>query len=390
MTSLAYLDLIGGFAGNMFLAALLDIGLPKETLAEVLAKLPGKLIFEVKETRKHGLRALHLEIKSQAPGSLPSEYVPLKELIDKLPFSKETISLAQKMIDELFEAEACVHGKPLEEIHLHELSAFDTLADIFGALEGVRYFQFGKIFASPIPLGRGFINSSHGVLPLPAPATLKLLEGLPVYGISVEGETITPTGALILKNLVHSFGPLPSFSVEKCGYGAGTKDFTEVPNLVRLWIGQEKYPKGIASETVMEIETNLDDHNPEDLAHLASILWEAGALDVGFIPFFMKKGRPGIKLCVLVRPEEALQLLSIIFRETGTLGIRIRETRRFIRQRETKLLETPWGILRAKFSGNQLLKLEYEDLKKLSQERKIPLRELRRQIEAWFHREMWK
>jgi len=387
MARLAYLDLIGGLAGDMFLAALLDAGLPRKALEEVLAKLPGELSLEVEEVQRHGLRALHVKIRSRAPGSLPQTYVALKQLVEKLPFSKETLAQAQKMIDDLFEAEASVHGRPREEVHLHELSAYDTLADIFGTLEGLRQLGIAELFASPIPLGKGLSSADHGVLPLPAPATLKLLEGLPVYGAPARGETITPTGAVLLKNLVKSFGQPPSFVFERCGYGAGTRDFPEVPNLVRLWLGsREDAPPANSLETVVEIETNLDDHTPEELAHLAEKLREAGALDVGFTPFFMKKGRPGVKLCLLAHPAETFSLIRIIFRETGTLGVRFRETRRLVRDRRLRTLETPWGRVRAKFSGGELLKLEYEDLKKLSLETGIPLRDLRRRIEAWvFH-----
>lgn len=386
MTRLAYLDLIGGLAGDMFLAALLDAGFPLPALQKVLEKLPGDLSLEVKETKKSGLRALKVKIKAPSQDTLPQTYSPLMELLEKLPFPQERIRLAQKMMRFLFEAEASVHGKLLEEVHLHELSAHDTLADIFGVLEGLDYFQIEELFSSPAPLGRGILPSAHGPLPLPAPATLKLLEGIPVTGSPVSGETVTPTGALILKTLVKGFGPCPSMYLEKYGVGAGERDFHEVPNIVRFWIGEEDFSqkeRKYQQEIIYEMETNLDDHSPEELAYLAERLERAGALDVGFIPFSMKKGRPGLKLCLLSRAENLSSLLNLIFEESGTLGIRVREVLRWTKPREIKILETPWGEVRVKVVRGKFLKLEYEDLKKICQERGLPLRELRRQIEAW-------
>ena len=379
----AYLELVGGLSGDMFLAALLSAGVPEEVFEETFSKLPGGLSLKRKEVSLNGLRALRVEVKASAPGTLPNTYPELKELVLGLPFPPEVLRRTEEMIRDLFCAEAEVHGKTLEEIHLHELSAYDTLADILGVLEGLRYLGVEELYASEIPLGRGLISTAHGRLPAPAPATLKLLEGLPVKGVAVEGETVTPTGAVLLKTLVKEFGPPPPMRLKRVGLGAGHRSFSSLPNVVRLWLGNSPASQeGALCETVFELETNLDDQSPEEMAYLAALLLEAGALDVGFVPFFMKKGRPGVKLCVLSRPEDLEPLLSLIFRECGTLGVRFREVRRLVRPREIKKVKTPWGEVRVKVSG-EYFKPEYEDLKRISRKKKIPLPLLRQKITAW-------
>ena len=379
----AYLELVGGLSGDMFLAALLSAGVPEKVFEETLRKLPGGLSLECKAVNLNGLKALRVEVKASAPGTLPNTYPKLKELVRRLPFPPEVLRQAEEMLKALFEAEAEVHGRPLEAVHLHELSAYDTLADLLGVLCGLRHLGVKELYASEVPLGQGLISTAHGRLPAPAPATLKLLEGLPVKGVAVEGETVTPTGAVLLKTLVKDFGPPPPMRLKKVGLGAGHRSFPSLPNLVRLWLGDPPHDtEGVSCETVFELETNLDDQSPEELAHLAALLFEAGALDVGFVPFFMKKGRPGVKLCVLSRPEALKPLLSLIFQECGALGVRFREVRRVVRPRKTKKISTPWGEVRVKSSGEHF-KVEFEDLKRISREKKVPLYLLRQKITAW-------
>ncbi len=384
---LAYLELIGGLAGDMFLAALLDAGLPAEILQKTFEKLPGRLTFKISQAKRHALSATQIEITCAEPGNLPQTYPALRELVAKLPFPRETKRQAQEILKELFLAEAAVHGESLDQVHLHELSAYDTLADIFGVLEGLKYLGVEKLYASEIPLGRGLVSAAHGPLPLPAPATLKLLEGLPVVVTNISGETVTPTGAVLLKKLVHAFGPPPPLVLMRTGVGTGQKDFPEVPNIARLWLGQSLVPSS-RWEWIMELETDLDDQSPEEIAHLCERLRTAGALDVSLSPLYMKKGRLGTRLSVLIRPPDLAQISDLILAESTTWGLRVRETKRLVLPREEILLDTEWGPVRVKKSLNKF-KIEYEDLKKISQMSGLPLREIKRRIETLANRKFY-
>ncbi|WP_456371333.1 nickel pincer cofactor biosynthesis protein LarC, partial [Thermodesulfatator atlanticus] len=339
---IAYLDLIGGIAGDIFLAALLDAGYPEPHLATVLKKLPGGLSFKTENLKINGVSAKKVSIVARTPGVLPQKRTELFSLVDRLPFEQKVLAKAKNILETIFQAEAKVHGENINQVHLHELSAFDTLADIFGVLEGLSYLEVEEVCASEIPLGRGLIHSSHGILPAPAPATLEILKGLPVKGIPEEKETVTPTGAALLKNLVKDFGPFPEMRISKVGYGAGHQKFDTCPNILRFLLGKRPVEKS-NEEKVVELEANIDDKTPEELAFLAEKLMSSGALDVGFTPFFMKKGRPGFKLCVLAKPENTNQLVKIFFSEEASLGVRIREIKRKTCPRQIKKISTPWG-----------------------------------------------
>ncbi len=383
---IGYLDLVGGLSGDMFLAALLDVGLPEEALREVLALLPGGISLRTWEEKVFGWRARRVEVKARDPGRLPSTRKELLSLVEKLALPGEIKERVSFFLEELFRAEAKGHGLSPDEIHLHELSAYDTLADLVGAVWGIQQLNLEGLYASPIPLARGLMPGAHGILPLPAPATLELLSGLPVEGFPEKGETVTPTGALILKGLVDNFGPLPSMILVQVGVGAGSKRWKTRPNVVRLFLGKTE-KEGLRWEEIWELVTDLDDETPEILAGVSEKLRASGALDVSFSPLYMKKGRPGVRLNVLTQPENAAQMVELLFRETGTLGVRIREGRRLVRPRKTVMVETPLGPVQVKVSEEPelIFKPEWEDLKRLSAKSGKSLNETKRLVwEALF------
>ena len=236
---------------------------------------------------------------------------------------------ARRIFTALAEAEARVHGLPVEEIHFHEVGAADSIADIVGAAVGFDLLGVERIVASPVPTGMGKVKIAHGECSIPAPATAELLKGIPLAASAVEGELTTPTGAAILATLVDSFGPLPAMKIERIGYGAGQKDFAGQPNILRLLVGEAVDTAGAAplphtflSDAVCVLETNLDDITGEIVGYSISRLWDAGALDVYTTPIQMKKNRPAVKLTVLCRPEDAPAMEEILFAETTTLGVR--------------------------------------------------------------------
>ena len=378
---LAYLDLVGGLAGDMFVAALADAGVPEEEFQNLAQKLPGRLKVSFSEKKVHGLRAKTVSVRAQTPGKLPNTFSPLMDLVSRLDLPREIISQVQELLRLLFEAEAKVHGLPLGEVHLHELSAYDTLFDFFAVVHGLRYLKVHQLYASPAPLSRGGGPGSHGFVPYPAPATLEILKGLPVTGFPEEGETITPTGAALLKGLKVVFGPLPNFSLLEVGVGAGQRDWISRPNIVRFLWGKALH-SAWSEEEILEIYTDLDDETPEFLAGLAERLREAGALDVSLWPVYMKKGRLGTRLQVLSRPEVKDEILAIIFDHSSTLGIRLQKLQRVVRERRLEVVETPWGKVRVKVSERPsfLFKVEWEDLKRISQEQDLSLNEVRQLI----------
>ena len=378
-----YLDLVGGIAGDMWLAALLDLGLSIDALNDFLSILPAKPEVYARRVSKAGFSALKVEIKTK-DDLFPKTYSQTMTFLEKLPLKPTIKKKTQEIFQLLFETEAEVHGQPLEGIHLHELAAGDTMVDILGVLWALETLNIEKIFVSPIPLGSGLIKSAHGPLPLPAPATLHLLKGLEIYGIEEPVETVTPTGAVLIKALAEGTNPFPPMTLKEIGIGAGDQEFKTRPNILRLFLGETPSVEGLLWEEVVELETNLDDETPEVLAYAAENLLKAGALDVGFLPFFMKKGRPGHKLVVLARPGEEIKLAQIMLTETGSLGVRIQKVTRLVVPREIKEITTPWGRIKIKVAhfpeGREFIKPEWEDLKRLAQKTGRPLRELIREV----------
>lgn len=376
---IAYFDCIAGASGDMILGALVDAGLPLTALQELLAKL-GLPEVEIRSRRvtKSGYGAVKVDVIIRDDVS-ERRLSDIEALIagSKLPGSIK--NQASGIFRQLGEIEAAIHGVTADEIHLHELGGQDTIVDVVGVLAGLDALGVERVYASALPVGRGFTQGAHGVIPLPAPATLEILKGIPVKGTDLEMELVTPTGAILLKSLVESFGPIPAMSITTTGYGAGNRDLP-IPNLLRLLIGElEGSPIGTA-EPLIALETNIDDLNPEIYDHVTSLLFTAGALDVTLSPIQMKKNRPGTRVQVLCRPGDGETLSEILFSETSTLGIRKQNLERLSLARSIQPVETPYGTVRVKVAQLREDQVkyapEYEDCRRLAGESGVPLREI--------------
>ena len=377
---IAYLDCSSGISGDMMLGALVDAGVE---LAAVQAGIDSlglphcRLV--VAEVKKCGFRALQLTVEHE-PEHKHRHLHHIEAMIDGSSLSDNQRSLAQKIFLRLAEAEAKVHGTTIAKVHFHEVGAVDSIADIVGSAIAWNLLGVDKIIASPVPTGTGFVEIAHGRCAIPAPATGELLRGVPLAPSIVQGELTTPTGAAILATLVDEFGTLPAMAIQAIGYGAGQKDFAH-PNLLRLLVGEvDTEPAHTDSDTIVLLETNLDDATGETIAHCTDRLWHAGALDVVLIPVQMKKGRPGVQLQVQCRPADAEKLTDLIFRETTTLGLRRSTIERIVLPRRSVTVSTPWGevagIVARQPDGTERFSPEYEVCGRLAAEQQLTLAEV--------------
>jgi len=370
---ICYFDAFSGIAGDMTVAALIDAGAAFEPLAGALDSLGMGATFRIEKVDRGGIAATRFLVEGgeqRAHRHLPHilRMIGAGALPDKV---KEN---AAAIFRKLGEAEARVHGVPVEKIHFHEVGAVDSIADIAGAAMGLFLLGVDQVHASPVNVGGGTIATEHGLLPVPAPATVALLEGRPVFSRGPQTELTTPTGAAILATLAVSFGPLPPMRISGTGFGAGSKEFKEQANVLRAILGEAS---GAAEATsVAVIEANIDDSTPETLGYAMERLLEAGALDVTLTPVHMKKNRPGVILCVLARPEDRERLAALVFAETSTLGLRIHVAERRVEARSVVEVETRFGKLRVKVSASGAFAPEYEDCRKLARETGAPLKEI--------------
>lgn len=299
----------------------------------------------------------------------------IRHILSHLDIPQDVREDAEEVYELIALAESHAHGRPVEEIHFHEVGTLDAVADVVAVCWLIHDLEPEQILASPIHVGWGQVRCAHGILPVPAPATAYILRDVPTYGGSVEGELCTPTGAALLKHFAQSFGPSPVMRVEKIGYGMGKKDF-EAANCLRAMLGQTQEGR----ETIAQLCCNLDDMTPEALGFVQERLWEAGALDVTTTPVGMKKNRPGVLLTCMCRLEDRERLVSLLFRHTTTLGIRESQCSRYTLSRSQRSLETPWGPVRIKTSagwGVTREKPEYEDLAKIARDQDLPLDKVR-------------
>ncbi len=373
--TIAYLDCFSGVSGDMFLGALLHAGLDQKVLLKELHRLDGvDFQLTVSNELRCGISCQHVTISS--PSKQQFRHLgDILSLLDKSRLAPEIIHRAGQIFTRLAEAEAKVHNVALEKIHFHEVGAVDTIVDIVGTLIGLHHLGIGKLVCSPLPMGSGFVRCAHGKLPLPAPAVCELLTGVPVYGVKQELELVTPTGAALVTGLADDFGPMPSMTVQSCGYGAGSHTLAgDQPNLLRLLIGQTK--PGKESQQVEIIETHLDDWNSEGFPYLCDLLFGQGALDVSLSPLIMKKGRPGQLLRVIADPAHTLELKQTILSETTAIGLRFRREERMTLERETVMVSTPWGKIAAKkvqTPKGTVIYPEYEACRQVAEKNNIPL-----------------
>jgi uncharacterized protein (TIGR00299 family) protein len=408
MSRVLYFDCFSGISGDMLLGALLDAGLPIAELKRALGSLavPGCDVgvsrvlragvsatkFHVRDTNvqhqadhehahedghdqhHHHHRGHHDHGDVQPHRSLPEIFAS----VDRSALSASGRERAKALFQRLAEVEASIHEMPVERVHLHEVGALDSIIDIVGTVFGLEWFGAERIICSPLNVGGGMVHSAHGVFPVPAPATVKLLGDAPIYGGTVQQELVTPTGALMVSAYASSFGPIPRMSIEHVGYGAGERDFASTPNVLRILVGRAE-DRPIA-ERVTVIECEIDDMNPQIFGAVMDKLYAAGSLEVFYVPVQMKKNRPGTLLTVVASPELRSTLTEIIFKETTTIGLRYSEVDRECLPRELVVVETPVGAVRFKVAWRDGRMInaapEFEDCANLAALHQLPVKEV--------------
>ncbi len=432
---IAYLDCFSGISGDMFLGALVDAGVSPRLLVETVAALDVGARLEISRVVRGGIAATKVDVYSHGEKDLPREVFweqqgqghshehshshghdhhvqheagarqhspgqqssragapapheqghgrglkEIRQIIEKASISGTAKATAIRIFEALGAAEAEIHNTSIKSVHFHEVGAVDAMVDIVCAAVGAEAFSVDEWICSPLNVGGGTVKCAHGTLPVPAPATVKLLQDAPVYSSGPQVELVTPTGAAIVKTLAARFGSFPAMKIEKAAYGAGTRDFHEHPNVLRLTIGEAVETAGAhtSHEMITVLEANLDDLSPQVLAYAAEKLLAEGALDVFSVPVQMKKGRPGALLTVLCKTEDAERLTKMIFAETTTLGVRRREERRQTLARRWETVQTSWGKVRIKIASMNgsvsNYAPEYEDCRALAEANHVPLK----------------
>jgi hypothetical protein len=434
---IAYLECFSGISGDMFLGALVDAGVPRRVLEDTVAALGVGARLEISKVVRSGIAATKVDVWVAGEKDLPREeywakenvahaaasaqpahehsheqthghhaqhnhghdqhssgnaacQVPtlhghrgltkIREIIRKAAISGSAKKTAITIFEALGTAEAKIHQVPVEQIHFHEVGAVDAIVDIVCAAVGAEALPADEIVCSPLNVGGGTVQCAHGTFPVPAPATIELLKDAPVYSSGVQAELVTPTGAAIVKTLARRFSSFPEMKIESSGFGAGSREFPGLPNVVRLTVGEATLlpVATTAQETVTVLEANLDDLNPQVFGYVMDRLFEEGALDAFGMPVQMKKNRPGTLLTVLCKPEHAGKLTQLIFAETTTLGVRRRDETRHALARRWENVSTPWGQVRIKIASMNghvtNYAPEYEDCRRIAAEHHVPLK----------------
>lgn len=391
MTStIAYFDCCSGISGDMVLGALIDCGLDIKALRRELAKLPVKdYSISASKDERHHIVGTNFSVRFKE-SQHHRAFKEIKTLISRSRLSPRVKDLSLSIFANLAKAEAKIHGCKPDDVNFHEVGAIDSIVDIVGTAIGMEHLGIEKVYASPLPLGTGWVETSHGRMPVPAPATLEILKGVPTGKSFVQAELTTPTGAAIIKTLTENFGNMPSMKIVKIGYGVGDKDFKEMPNMLRVIIGEGEG----GSERLIVLETNIDDMNPQIYQYLMSKLFKTGALDVFLMPIQMKKGRPAILLKVLCNANKKEALMNTVFEETTSIGIRSYEVDRHCLERSIKKVATPYGKVRVKISqrnGTAInIQPEYEDCKKIAEKKNLSLKEVIDMVKRYYHLAQYK
>lgn len=368
--AICYIDAFAGLAGDMLVGAFADAGASRDAISAALSGLAtgGSVTWDTVSRR--GLAATKFRVSVDEP-QRPRHLSGILKMIHAAELPTRAKANSERVFQALAKAEAAAHGVSLERVHFHEVGAVDSICDIVGACLALELLGVEKLYCSSINVGSGTVNTEHGVLPVPAPATARLLEGRPIYARGPAMELTTPTGAAFVTALAESFGAMPPMTIRSSGYGAGDRDFREHANVVRVLVGE---PSGATEATTVEIlEANIDDASPQVVAFAAEQLLEAGALDVTILPVQMKKGRPGVILQVIAHPQQREALVALIFRETSTLGLRFYTAERRVQPREFADVSTRYGVVRVKI-GAEGFAPEYEDARRIALEAGVPLR----------------
>ncbi len=373
-----YFDCFAGVSGDMILGACIDSGIPIETLKQELQKLnlDG---FEVtcNKVLKHNISGSHVVVSTKEQHHHRTLPV-IDDIISNSSLSDYVKENASKIFHNLAEAEAKIHNKKKDKIHFHEVGALDAIVDIVGAIICFEYLKVEQIFVSKIHVGSGFVTCTHGKMPLPAPATMELLKDIPIYNTGIQKELTTPTGAAILKTMATSFGTMPDMEVKSIGYGCGTRDL-EIPNMLRVLIGncQDSLQSQYETDEITQIETNIDDMNPQIYEYLSEQLFALGVLDVRLTQTIMKKQRPAVLLSVLVDNSLKEKVIEKLFTETTTIGLRVQQIKRVKLVRESKQVSTQYGNISVKYSllNGKIVQInpEYEDCKEAAKKNNVPL-----------------
>lgn len=376
---IAYFDCFAGASGDMILGALVDSGVKFQDLQRELKKLNltgYELTAESVEKMHIGATSIQVVAQAKQPERHLSE---IKNIIQKSRLSSNIKEKSIHIFTRLAVAEAKIHRTTPEKIHFHEVGGIDAIVDIVGAVIGLKLLEIDRIFISALPAGHGFVNCAHGKLPLPAPATAELTKGFPIVYRDISGEMVTPTGAAILTTLAESAPGFPEMRLQQVGYGAGKNEFP-IPNLLRIFIGEQMRKFSPPSESLTLLETNIDDLNPEIYTYVLPKLFAAGALDVYLTPIIMKKNRPGMVLSALCRPDLTEQIKQIIFTETSTYGIRQQFIERWALERESRTVQTEFGNIQIKLAlqHGKILHAapEFADCQRLAEKHNIPLKEV--------------
>ena len=432
---IAYLDCFSGISGDMFLGALIDAGVSPQLLEDTVKALDIGARVELSKVVRAGISATKVDVYANSEKDLPREVFwerqendhankhahdhghahsedshehhhhghdhehgrtlsAIRHIIEKAAISSNAKNTAIKIFETLGEAEAEIHRTSIDQVHFHEVGAVDAMVDIVCAAVGAESLAVEEWVCSPLNVGGGTVKCAHGTLPVPAPATLKLLRDAPVYSSGPQVELVTPTGAAIVRTLSTRFAPFPAMKIETSGYGAGTRDFPEHPNLLRITIGEAEPTDRVntSNDRITVLEANLDDLSPQVLAYAMERLLAEGALDVFSVPVQMKKSRPGALLTVLAKMEDASRLTKTIFDETTTLGVRRREEQRQTLSRRWETVDTTWGPVRVKIANmNGTVSNyapEYEDCRTLAEAQHVPLRTVMQEaIQKYLRRE---
>jgi uncharacterized protein (TIGR00299 family) protein len=384
-----YLDCFSGISGDMILGTLIDLGLSADRLNEELGKVaPSGCRIAAREVSRGGLRGIRCEVEPGDGGGFRN----LQAIEATLESSRLDASIrdrARRVFRALGAAEARLHGVPIDEVHFHELGAVDTVVDVVGACVGLDVLGIEKLLCSPLNLGSGTVNTEHGVLPVPSPAAAALLQGRSVYSSGIEGELVTPTGAAIVATLAEESPAMPSLAVDRIGYGAGSRDYSDHPNLLRGFLG-ELTRDAVYRERVVVIETTIDDMNPQNYTHLMERLFEDGAHEVFLAPVLMKKGRPGTLLTAIVPGKAMPAVTRSIFTESTTIGFRFQETDRIELEQDFVPVKTRFGKVNVKASSyaGEIMQAtpEYEDCRKLARDKGVPLQQVQEEALAAYRK----
>jgi hypothetical protein len=358
-----HFDCFSGAAGNMLLGALLEVGADVRAVRAAHAGLGvGPIRMRLTRVERGALDARYVAIEGRKRDAADRTWKSIRSLLRRARLSAWVRARSLEVFERVARAEARIHGVPLERIHFHEVGAIDALGDVIGVCAALESLDVSRVTCSPLPLGRGSVATAHGAIPLPAPATVELLRGIPTFPYDVEWETVTPTGAALLATLVHEFGWLPALRPSAQGFGAGDDRRGPMPNALRALLGEAE--PGLARDEVAVLETHLDDMTPEHLAFLVERLHDEGALDASLAPLLMKKGRPGQALRVLARPSDAERLAHLVLSDSSALGVRVQRVARLVLERGAGSVATKYGPIRVKLArapdGTRAVKPEYE------------------------------